>query len=51
MYHLALFIAFLFVFFVICMVVYILVVRAYYWGGKDKPPKERSAKESKEHTS
>jgi len=51
MYHLALFIAFLFIFFVICMVVYIAVVRAYYWGGKDKPAKEKSSKESKGQTS
>jgi len=48
MYHLALFIAFLFIFFVICMVVYIAVVRAYYWGGKDKAPKEKPSKESKQ---
>lgn len=38
MYHLLLFIGFLFVFFVICMVVYIAVVRAYYWGDKKEPP-------------
>lgn len=47
MYHLLLFIGFLFVFFVICMIVYIAVVRAYYWGDKDKPPKENASKDSK----
>ena len=48
MYHLAIFIAFLFIFFVICMIVYIAVVRAYYWGGRDEAPKPKSEKEKKE---
>ncbi len=25
----------------ICLLVYVLVVRAFYWGGKDKPPADR----------
>lgn len=50
MYHLLLFIGFLFVFFVICMVVYIAVVRAYYWGDKDTPSKEKPSRESEERT-
>jgi len=34
-------IIFFFVLLFICLVVYVLVVRAYYWGDRDGPPVKR----------
>ncbi|KXJ98302.1 MAG: hypothetical protein UZ17_ACD001002831 [Acidobacteria bacterium OLB17] len=45
MYHILLLIGFFVIFFAICMVVYIAVVRAYYWGDKDEAPKTAAKKD------
>jgi len=39
-------IIFFFVLLGICMLVYILVVRAFYWGDKSGPPKKGSTREN-----
>ena len=39
-------IIFFFVLLGICILVYALVVRAFYWGDKKEPPKKRSTREN-----
>ena len=39
-------IIFFFVLLGICILVYVLVVRAFYWGDKSGPPKKRSTREN-----
>jgi hypothetical protein len=39
-------ILFFFILLVLCLAVYVLVVRAYYWGDRKGPPKKGSAREN-----